>query len=322
MDDKIYVTVYCLTYNHEKYIADALKGFVSQKTNFRYKVIVHDDCSTDKTASIIKEYAEKYPNIIKPIFEKENLYSKKVKIIKNVILPLFEGKYIAACEGDDYWTDCNKLQLQVDFLDNNPEYSACVHDTVEFNCRNGNKRSINGKKEDYDIDFSEIACSGNSAYQLSSLMCRREHRETFESDDRPEYLKISSSFGDFALNLHLIANGKIRYLAQTMSVYRLLTPGSWTSTNSDAASKKANCAVIINTLSSYDKFTKGRYHQIIVEAIQKNEFKVFLLDLNISKMKSEKYIKFWKMLSKKERIKVYIKKYIPFVYSIHKAHNR
>ncbi len=127
MEDEIKVSVYCLAYNHAEYIRKTLEGFVMQKTNFKFEVFVHDDASTDETATIIKEYAEKYPDIIKPIFQTENQYSKKIGIVKTFIYPLMRGKYIACCEGDDYWTDENKLQIQADILDNNNNISLVTH---------------------------------------------------------------------------------------------------------------------------------------------------------------------------------------------------
>lgn len=124
------VVIPCITYNHEPYIRDALEGFVMQKTNFPFIAIVHDDASTDKTAEIIREYADNYPDIIKPIYETENQYSKKDgslgKIIRDAIANS-GAKYVAMCEGDDYWTDPLKLQKQVDFLESHPDYSMCFH---------------------------------------------------------------------------------------------------------------------------------------------------------------------------------------------------
>lgn len=117
MSNEVVVSAYCLAYNHEKYIKSALEGFVSQKTDFKYEVFVHDDASTDKTADIINQYAKRYPNIIKPILQKENQYSKGVDISQEIIFPRMKGKYVAICEGDDYWCDNNKLQKQVDFLE-------------------------------------------------------------------------------------------------------------------------------------------------------------------------------------------------------------
>lgn len=104
------VTIRCIAYNQEAYIRDCLEGFVMQKTNFRFEAIVHDDASTDGTATIIKEYAEKYPDIIKPILETDNQYSKHDGSLGRIMDEHTHGKYVAYCEGDDYWTDPLKLQ--------------------------------------------------------------------------------------------------------------------------------------------------------------------------------------------------------------------
>ena len=116
------VSIRCTAYNHEPYIRQCLEGFIMQKTNFRFEAIVHDDASTDGTATIIKEYADKYPDIIKPIFETENQHSKRDGSLRRIMNSHMKGKYIAYCEGDDYWTDPLKLQKQVDFLEGHPEY--------------------------------------------------------------------------------------------------------------------------------------------------------------------------------------------------------
>lgn len=124
--EKLLVTIHCLAYNHEPYIRECLEGFVMQKTNFRFVAIVHDDASTDKTADIIREYEAKYPDIIKPIYEAENQYSKRDGTIDRTMdeaIAATGAKYVAMCEGDDYWTDPLKLQKQVDFLEEHEEYS-------------------------------------------------------------------------------------------------------------------------------------------------------------------------------------------------------
>ena len=122
MEKPVIVTIRCLVYNHEPYLRQCLDGFVMQKTNFRFEAIVHDDASTDGSAAIIREYAEKYPEIIKPIIETENQYSKHDGSLRKIMIDHTRGKYIAICEGDDYWIDPLKLQKQVDFLEKNPEY--------------------------------------------------------------------------------------------------------------------------------------------------------------------------------------------------------
>ena len=129
------VTIRCTAYNQEPYIRDCLEGFVMQKTNFRFEAIVHDDASTDRTAAIIKEYAEKYPDIIKPIFETENQYSKHDGSLRRIMNEHMHGKYIAECEGDDYWIDPLKLQKQVDFMERHPDFSLClIFGNTQCNC--------------------------------------------------------------------------------------------------------------------------------------------------------------------------------------------
>ena len=129
--DKPLVAIKCLVYNHEPYLRDCLEGFVMQQTNFPFVAIVHDDASTDGSAAIIREYEEKYPNIIKPIYETENQYSKHDGSVGRIVDAAIDdtgAKYVAMCEGDDYWTDPLKLQKQVDFMEANPEYGLCYTD--------------------------------------------------------------------------------------------------------------------------------------------------------------------------------------------------
>ena len=119
------VSIDCITYNHCKYIRDALEGFLMQRTNFPVEILIHDDASTDGTAEIIKEYEKQYPWLIKPVYQTENQYSKHNGTISKIQYGSALGKYIAFCEGDDYWTDPYKLQKQVDFLESNVWVDIC-----------------------------------------------------------------------------------------------------------------------------------------------------------------------------------------------------
>jgi len=119
------VSIICLAYNHEKYIHQALEGFVMQQTDFPFEIIVHDDASTDHTAAIIKEYESKYPKLFRPIYQTENQYRLEKGRVTKIVYKAAQGKYIALCEGDDYWTDPLKLQKQVDFLEAHPDVSLC-----------------------------------------------------------------------------------------------------------------------------------------------------------------------------------------------------
>ncbi len=125
--NNVMVSVCVLSYNHERYLRQCLDGIFMQKVSFPIEVRVHDDASTDKSQDIIREYQERYPNVLKPILQSENQYSKGGGILAKFLFPLCEGKYIALCEGDDYWTDPLKLQKQVDFLEGHGDYSMCFH---------------------------------------------------------------------------------------------------------------------------------------------------------------------------------------------------
>ena len=167
------VTIQCLVYNHESFLRQCLDGFVMQKTSFRFEVIVHDDASTDGSAAIIREYADKYPEIIKPIFETENLYSKRDGSLRRVMYRNTRGKYVAICEGDDYWTDPYKLQKQVDFLESHPDYVMCSH---RFNQYIEDKKLLeedddkNFQGADYDL---KNLIGGKWLTQTLTLMFRR-----------------------------------------------------------------------------------------------------------------------------------------------------
>lgn len=218
------VTAYCLAYNHEKYIRQALEGFVSQKTDFGFKVIVHDDASTDGTRAIIEEYAEKYPEIIFPIYQTENQYSKGVKIFSDIILPKIDTEYVMICEGDDYWTDENKVQMQYDFMEAHPEYSLCVHNTVWINSE-GTPVGKNSNSLDHDQDLlveDIIVAGGGGLFHTSSCIYRIADRLNMPK----EY--FIKGVGDYPLALYLASKGKVHYIGKTMSAYRVMVSGGWT----------------------------------------------------------------------------------------------
>ncbi|MBK3869706.1 glycosyltransferase [Pseudomonas stutzeri] len=128
------LSIVCLTYNHAPFIRKTLESFLQQETDFPFEVIVHDDASTDTTAAIIADYAARYPAIIKPIYQTQNQFSLGVPFSTR-LFARSAGKYIAYCEGDDYWTDPHKLQLQVDFLEQHRDYVMTYHDAFMFNSK-------------------------------------------------------------------------------------------------------------------------------------------------------------------------------------------
>lgn len=212
----ILVSIRCCTYNHEPYIRQCLEGFVMQKTNFRFEAIVHDDASTDGTANIIREYAEKYPDIIKPIFETENQYSKRDGSLRRIMNAHMFGKYVAMCEGDDYWIDPLKLQKQVDYLEQNLDFSMCFHNAIVFNQSRIKKRRIetfNFFKNDCVVNIGAIL--QDWFIPTASIVYRKSLLK--------EYPRFFS--GDYTLSLVLAFAGKIYYMDAYMSVYRLNDSG-------------------------------------------------------------------------------------------------
>lgn len=229
--NEIAVSIYCLAYNHKKYIRDALEGFVNQKTTFRFEAIVHDDASTDGTQEVIREYAEKYPNIIKPVFQKENQYSQGVDIIDNFILPKMRGKYVAICEGDDYWTDPEKLQLQYEAMENHPECTICSHYTRWIDAENGSTGGFFPSRKfplhEGIVDKStQMNVAVNDLFHLTSVFLRRPFFDRL-CTDCPEYANIMP-VGDIALQLYFAKFGYMFFIDREMATYRRGTAGSWT----------------------------------------------------------------------------------------------
>lgn len=213
--------VLCTVFNHEKYLKDALEGFVMQKTNFKFEVIVHDDASSDRSSDIIREYAEKYPEIIKPIYQTENQFSKCKYFIWKYIYPTLTCKYLALCEGDDYWTDENKLQKQFDVLEKEPDVQMCFHETYlkneigESYCSedgfNYTERIYKIKKYYDEEDFI------NSFHFIATCSV------VFRTSALPEFPDFSNEILsiDIAFLLLLLKNGgKFKMIPDVMSVYR------------------------------------------------------------------------------------------------------
>jgi glycosyltransferase involved in cell wall biosynthesis len=204
------VSICCTTYNHEKYIRDAIEGFLMQKTTFPVEILIHDDASTDKTAQIVKEYAENHSDLIITIFQTENQYSQGIKPWPNFVFPRARGKYIALCEGDDYWTDPLKLQKQVEFLEGNEEYSMCFHNAKEMRENTEPRLFSNIKNRDYTGD--EIL--GDWIVPTASVV----FRGSVLSNDFINSKKFI--YGDIILFLNLAKYGKIRGLEFCGSIYR------------------------------------------------------------------------------------------------------
>jgi len=218
------VSISCITYNHEKYIEDALQGFLSQETDFPFEILIHDDASTDRTVNILREYEVKYPKLIKPIYQKENQYSRGIKISATYQYPRALGKYIAMCEGDDYWIDPYKLQKQVDFLEANPDYGMTYSKVIYFiQKKNKYDHYFGGDKE----TFEELLF-GNSVPTLTACF-RLDLFQEYQQDIKPE--TRNWLMGDYPMWLYFAQKNKIKYENRVTGVYRVLVNSASHSTD-------------------------------------------------------------------------------------------
>lgn len=219
--DEVLVSVIMLVYNHEPYIAQAIEGVLMQQTEFKYELLIGEDCSTDKSRQIIKEYQKRYPDIVKTIYQQSNIGGAAN------IYTVFEkatGKYWAFCDGDDYWTDVMKLQKQVDFLENNPEFSATYHnvfcvDEIGRVCKRKaiNKYPIRGE----EIITYERAKQIRLPGQTSSLLCKNIYRILGNDGNINKYQKCICN-GDLKFCAILACVGKIYYFKEVMANHRVV----------------------------------------------------------------------------------------------------
>ena len=240
MNNNIQVSVICYAYNHEKYIRQCLDGFVMQK-DITFEVIIHDDASTDGTARIIREYEKKNPNIFKPIYQTENQYSKQIPmLIAKYTIPLITGKYVAICEGDDYWTDPYKLKKQYDALERNPDCLMCVHKVREIN-EDGSDSGYLRPREDISTSILPVGyiCNHlNNAKFIHTSSFFFETNKYIEFIKNPPKFRLVSPGGDLPMLLYFNSIGKTYFINDLMSHYRFLSIGSYSYRNNNDPEKE------------------------------------------------------------------------------------
>lgn len=268
------VIIRCLVYNHEPYLRDCLEGFVMQKTNFPFKAVVHDDCSTDGSAAIIREYAEKYPDIIEPIYETENQYSKRDGSLCRIMDAATHGRspYIAYCEGDDYWIDPLKLQKQVDYMDKHPE---CT-----MTCTNAEVIDAYGNclSDEYKTKYGWFICENPRLLTLDAILTTCAHTCTLviKSDimfDYPDECRQTFNV-DYILQIYAAIKGYAYCFKEKTAIYRYQSNGSFTQRTTLLPSlSRANIWIkVINVLAFLNKHTRYKYEENFNKAIYKYIF--------------------------------------------------
>ena len=252
------VSVLITTYNHEQYIKSAIEGCLIQETSFPYEIIIHDDASTDNTPKIIESYVDTYPDKLVPILQKENQYSKSRRKWTNAIISQSKGKYLARCEGDDYWIDPQKLEKQIFIMEQDPSISMCFTAVkVEHIDKLKNNHIKRYYKGNHFCKPEDIILRGGGFSDIVTTITRKDIYE-----DLPIWYDLCP-VGDIALNLLAMIKGNIFYVDHVTAIYRQGVPGSWTKKyfeNFDH--RKEHIQRLIKFSDSFDRETDYLYHKI------------------------------------------------------------
>jgi glycosyltransferase involved in cell wall biosynthesis len=245
----------CLAFNHEDYISQALDGMLMQETDFPFEIVINDDCSTDNTVAILKEYAVKYPSIIRLILQKENQYSKGIKI-ETLLIKEAVGKYIAICEGDDYWTDPHKLQIQLDAMRSIKNCQMSFHSALDVWEDKSYNDSISTKRANGNRLFTtrEVILGGGGFCPTASLVIEKE-----AIAEMPKWY-YGPQNGDYYLQIFGSLKGGALYIDRTMSVYRRNAAGSWSSNMQDLEIRESQFEKMVLVLDAMDRHFKEKYH--------------------------------------------------------------
>jgi glycosyltransferase involved in cell wall biosynthesis len=273
------ITILCIAYNHEAFIEDAIKGFLIQDTTFPFEIVIHDDASTDRTAEIIRKYQGRYPRLIKSIYQTENQYSKGVRIIP-YLLSKTNSKYIAICEGDDYWTDTQKLNIQVGYLEKHSDCSLCFHQSIKrFESHTEKQEPFVKKSINSEIKTEDII--KNWLIPTQSIVLRRSSLPA----NLPPWLHYIMNV-DWAIQLLCSLTGSIKYIDREMSVYRIHA-GGLNSTAFGKIDRLYNS--MIRTLLYFDDYSDYKFSVKI-----KNKIASLLIILLIIRFRNKIRLKFLK----------------------------
>lgn len=227
------VSICCITYNQEKYIAEALDGFLMQETDFNFEIIIGDDCSKDATRAIIEEYSEKYPGKIRLLTNDENQGA-----VKNILktLSAANGKYIAMCDGDDYWTDSRKLQMQVDFMEMNSDSSICCHYSRVIN-EIGDLVYEDNNPVPLEFIYEDVLLGRKDETRVCTMMMRNtDHLKNIKCQEW--FYQVYSADTFFKLYVLSKSKAKLYVLPEVMAVYRLHEKGVWSMIDSQVRKRK------------------------------------------------------------------------------------
>ncbi|HHR5883321.1 TPA: glycosyltransferase [Providencia alcalifaciens] len=220
--DKVYISCICIAYNHERYIRDTLDSILAQKSEYKFELIIHDDCSTDSTRDILNEYKNNFPDIIRLILQKENQYSQNKKLLP-LAIPFVKGEFVAVCEGDDFWIDESKIQKQIKKMYQYENIGVCFTSGCALFNNNASKLISFHKKTEQVFNVEQVIQGGGGFMPTASMMFRIEALKSL-----PKFF-YTAPVEDYFLQICTSLNNGAIYIPDTTCVYRINTIGSWTS---------------------------------------------------------------------------------------------
>ena len=295
------VTVILPTHNHAPFIAQAIESVLMQKTEFPFDILLHDDASTDGTADICRTYAARYPDKIKLIAQTENQYQKDRRIQSHILIPKVSAKYTAILDGDDYWTDPEKLQKQAGYLEAHPDCTLCVGaaDVVDVN------GIIVGRtapyRESRKVDPNDMIRAGGGFTATNTIVMPTQLLK-----DLPEFADHIEA-EDIPFQLLGALTGYAWYIADTLMAYRQAVPGSWSTRQyaSGVETRIKTSRDIIALNKGYDEFSGGKYHEAFAEAIRYQEFLILCYERKLRQAKRPPYRAFYRALPAKRKLRLW-----------------
>lgn len=295
------VTVILPTHNHAPFIAQAIESVLMQKTEFPFDILLHDDASTDGTADICRTYAARYPDKITLIAQTENQYQKDRRIQSHILIPKINAKYTAILDGDDYWTDPEKLQKQAGYLEAHPDCTLCVGaaDVVDVN------GVIVGRtapyRESRKVDPNDMIRAGGGFTATNTIVMPTQLLK-----DLPAFADHIEA-EDIPFQLLGALTGYAWYIADTLMAYRQAVPGSWSTRQyaSGVETRIKTSRDIIALNEGYDEFSGGKYHEAFAEAIRYQEFLILCYERKLRKAMREPYRAFYRALPVKRKLRLW-----------------
>lgn len=277
LNTNVTLTIEVVTYNYAAYIESCLNGILNQKTKYTYEILIYDDNSYDGTKDIIKNFAEKYPEIIHAFLAKENTYnSKKRPIINRVLIEKYaHGQFVSFCEGDDFWIDNNKIEKQINFMIQNPAYVLSVHNAYKIDMRNNVQKPMLSITQDMELDAETIIKQKYGMLPTASMIGKKE---VFLVGD----FLFGYTIGDWNVQLSAISKGKVYYHKEIMSVYRFFLQDSWSMRTFESYTNRLeHVSQMLNLLEEFDVYTERKYNIYIRQkksALLASLFDIFELE--------------------------------------------